>query len=119
MTDPITCPECGGTGQQALDTLRLACRFCLGRGEVGGDYEPAEGGHIRTDGFRNPTEGESYDPAVHGPLPPVQDHPAVRDLPLCTQCMGSGEVINFGADMCSQAPRTLLKAPCPRCRPRD
>lgn len=116
MTDPITCPECGGDKVQRIGALALACQFCGGRGTVGGDYEPAEGGHQRTDGYRNPIDGEAYDPAVHGPLPPVQDSPAVQNLNVCRQCLGSGEVINFGGDFYSEKPQTLLKAPCPACQ---
>lgn len=105
MTDPITCPECGGTGEQRIGTLRLACRFCHGAGQVGGEYEPAEGGHQRTDGYRTPTEGEEYDPQVHGPLPAARDHPAVLGSGLCRTCLGARVVVSS----------TLIEAPCPEC----
>lgn len=118
MTDPITCPECNGAKVYSIGSLTLACTFCGGRGHVGGDYEPAEGGHQRTDGYRNPIDGERYDPDVHGPLPSIRDHSAVQGMP-CTQCLGSGEVINFGTELFrGDKAKTLLKAPCPACNPR-
>ena len=114
-TDPIGCPECDGSGEQRIGTLRLMCRFCQGRGEVGGDYEPAEGGHRRTDGYRTPEEGEAYDPDVHGPLPAVWDSPAA-DETSCAYCLGQGTVINLGGDLRTASPPThLLAAPCPVC----
>ena len=105
MTDPITCPECGGRGETAIGTLRLKCRFCHGRGTVGGDYEPAEGGHQRTDGYRMPEEGEDYDPEVHGPLPAVGEHPAVTGSGLCTTCLGARVVVT----------EMLTEMRCPAC----
>lgn len=109
MTDPITCPECGGAGEERIGSLTMACKFCHGRGTVGGDYEPAEGGHVRTDGYRNPVEGESYDPAVHGPLPAVQDHPAVRTLAGCRRCLGMGELV-------AMVGGRIVRGPCPDCQ---
>ncbi|MFB4265314.1 hypothetical protein [Nonomuraea sp. GTA35] len=44
MTDPITCPECEGSKGTRLGRLFLACQFCGGTGQVGGDNEPAERG---------------------------------------------------------------------------
>ncbi|MDA0632325.1 hypothetical protein OUY22_02780 [Nonomuraea sp. MCN248] len=80
MTDPITCPDCAGSGTERLAGLRLACRFCAGRGWVGGAHEPAE---------RAPRPPE-------GP-PPVWEDPRWRD-PLvtaafpCRRCLGAGTV---------------------------
>jgi len=108
MTDPITCPECGGEGVERLGPLALACRFCQGAGEVGGENEPAEDGQVREDGYRQPREGEAYDPDVHGPLPSVQDHPAVQRSGLCTQCLGAGSVM-------IREP-VLRVVPCPACQ---
>lgn len=108
MTDPITCPECDGDKVQSIGSLTMNCPFCHGRGTVGGDYEPAEGGHQRTDGYRNPIDGESYDPAVHGPLPAVQDHPAVQTLAGCKQCLNTGELVAF-------VDGTIARTPCPNC----
>lgn len=105
MTDPITCPQCGGSGAQHLGALTLQCRFCQGRGKVGGEFEPAEGGHQRTDGYRNPVEGEEYDPDVHGPLPAVGTHPAVIGSGLCTTCLGARVVVGS----------MLAEVPCPAC----
>ena len=42
MTDRIECPDCEGTGEQTISSLRLSCRFCQGTGYVGGDNEPAD-----------------------------------------------------------------------------
>lgn len=110
MTDPITCPECGGAKTEHIGSLTMACRFCHGRGTVGGDYEPAEGGHVRTDGYRNPIEGETYDPAIHGPLPAVQEHPAVRTLAAqCRTCLGLKETVTFTEG-------AMTRKPCPDCQ---
>lgn len=109
MTDPINCPECDGSGQERIGTLTLQCRFCHGRGTVGGDFEPAEGGHQRTDGYRTPREGEEYDPDVHGPLPAVGTHPAVQGSSLCPTCLGAGVVLSS----------TYAEVPCPACTPSD
>lgn len=114
MTDPITCPECDGHGTETIGALVMACRFCHGRGTVGGDYEPAQGGHQRTDGYRNPIDGESYDPAVHGPLPAVQNHPAVRTLTGCRTCLGTGEIVNVSETDREKA-TTIRRTPCPDC----
>lgn len=108
MTDPITCPECDGRKEQRIGALRLRCPFCHGRGQVGGDFEPAEGGHVRSDEFRQPVEGETYDPEIHGPLPAVGAHPAVLATGRCGQCLGFGTVV-VGPQMASQ--------PCPSCNP--
>jgi RecJ-like exonuclease len=115
VTDPITCPECEGRGETSIGPLRLLCRFCQGRGQVGGEFEPAEGGHQRTDGYRLPEDGEEYDPDVHGPLPAVWEHPAVEGVP-CSRCLGSGTVINLGGDMLrEQVHGRLVETPCPAC----
>lgn len=115
MTDPITCPECEGSGETSIGRLRLMCRFCQGRGEVGGDYEPAEGGHQRTDGYKVPEEGEEYDPEVHGPLPAVWEHSAVEETGRCPYCLGAGTVINLGDDFYNKPTDRLVVAPCPVC----
>ncbi|MCO6010543.1 hypothetical protein NE236_36855 [Actinoallomurus purpureus] len=116
MTDPITCPECDGRGETTLGPVRLRCQFCQGRGRVGGDYEPAEGGHQRTDGYRQPEGDEEYDPKVHGPLPAAWEHPAVKGMPGCPQCFGTGKVINLGADMVGgDVHGKLVELPCPAC----
>jgi len=115
MTDEITCPECGGTGEQRIGTLRMQCNFCHGAGLVGGDFEPAEGGHRRTDGYRNPVDGEDYDPDIHGPLPAVGEHPAVGELDVCPQCLGAGVVIGLGDILRGDVTGKLVEAPCPRC----
>lgn len=108
MSDPITCPDCDGRGVEKIGPLTLACRFCLGRGQVGGDYEPAEDGSTRSDGFREPRDGETYDPAVHGPLPAVGAHVAVAGSGLCAQCLGA-QTIMRGPLWRSE--------PCPSCTP--
>lgn len=115
MTDEIRCPECGGSGETSIGTLRLVCRFCHGAGVVGGEYEPAEGGHRRADGFKIPEEGEEYDPDVHGPMPAVWKHPAAAELPGCMRCMGSGTVISLGDILRGQMTGKLIEVPCPNC----
>ena len=40
MTDPIRCPECEGRLGDQIGALFFACRFCQGRGWVGGEHEP-------------------------------------------------------------------------------
>lgn len=110
MSDEIACPECGGTGEERIGPLRLMCRFCHGRKVVGGEDEPAEDGpRYNARGWKIPEEGEEYDPAVHGPLPPAGDHPAVRHSGLCRTCLGAGVVVAEG---------TYAEAPCPDCSPR-
>jgi hypothetical protein len=107
MSDEIVCPQCEGTGEQRIGSLRLLCRFCHGRKVVGGDHEPAEGGpRYNARGWKIPEEGEEYDPAVHGPLPPASDHPAVRESGLCLLCLGAGVVVAEG---------TYVETPCPVC----
>jgi RecJ-like exonuclease len=105
VTDPIECPECDGSGEQRIGSLTLQCRFCHGHGKVGGEYEPAEEGRRRPDGYRQPIEGEEYDPDIHGPLPAVWEHPAVANSGLCTTCLGARVVIS----------PTLVEEPCPAC----
>lgn len=106
MTDEISCPECDGVGESRIGWLRLQCRLCHGAGYVGGDNEPGEDGpRYRADGYKIPEEGEEYDPAVHGPLPPVGSHPAVTGSGLCRTCLGSRVV----------ASPTMVEVPCPEC----
>lgn len=116
MTDPIECPECHGSGEECIGTLTLQCRFCDGAGQVGGEYEPAEGGHQRADGFRTPVEGEEYDLDVHGPLPAVWTHPAAEGAP-CPQCLGTGKVIKLGDMLRGDVHRKVIEMPCPACAP--
>lgn len=67
------------------------------------------------EGYRQPEDGEEYDPDIHGPLPAVGDHPAAASLP-CRQCLGTGKVINLGADMLrGQVHGKLIEEPCPAC----
>lgn len=95
MSDPITCPECKGTGEERHGPLVLACRFCFGHGQVGGDHEPAE----------EPDPPEGYGP-------PVWDSPAVEGLPGCHVCFGAGTVTHLPEDA-----RVMVVASCPACRP--
>lgn len=107
MSDPITCPECEGRGEQRIGPLRLQCPLCSGAGQVGGD----DGPRYNAQGWKIPEEGEEYDPEVHGPLPGTADSPAVRDSGLCPVCLGAKVVV---------APGTYVEAPCPRCsKPED
>ncbi|TMQ90895.1 hypothetical protein ETD83_33380 [Actinomadura soli] len=103
MSDEIECPECGGTGEERLGPLQLMCMFCHGRKVVSGEHEPADDGS-RGPGW--PGEAEEHDARVHGPLPPVWEHPAVRGSGLCTHCLGAGVVVSEGS---------YAEAPCPVC----
>jgi len=95
LTDRLECPECGGTGEQAIGSLRLGCLFCRGLGYVGDDNEPAE---------------ETHEP----PAPaPVWEAPAVRSLTFCRVCFGSGTVVNLGGT--GEPTGKLVEMPCPAC----
>lgn len=104
MTTPDmpTCEKCRGkgrivfTGRRASNWIEVNCRDCYGRGYIAPPPEP-----IKPDPDHRPAVG---------------DHPAVAALDLCGQCLGTGEVIGFGADLYTEQPRTILRAPCPRCR---
>ena len=98
MTDPITCPECHGRRGQLVGTAFLACRFCGGRGWVGGDNEPAE-----------------RDDRPLLPPPPAWEHkvwadPTVSAKLPCRYCLGTRQVANV-----DEAAGTLVMAACPAC----
>lgn len=95
MTDPITCPECEGRRCQQFGPLSLACRFCAGRGWVGGDHEPAQ-------------------PAERPPPPPptatnhkVWSDPWTSAAIGCRFCLGARVVTHL-----DETNRTLGTAPC-------
>lgn len=67
---PGPCPVCGGDGEERIGPLTLQCHECGGDGQVGGNPEPEE----REDGYRQPYDGEEYDPDAHGPLPPASGY---------------------------------------------
>lgn len=97
MSDPITCPECGGKRGQRLGRLFLACRFCQGRGQVGGEHEPAE-----------PC------PPPSGP-PPVWENPRWQTDPAtavlgCRWCLGARTVTSVDRET-----RTMTTTPCTAC----
>ena len=97
MSDPITCPECDGESGQRLGRLRIACRFCHGRGWGGAEHEPAE------------------PPPPPAEPPPAWEHriwsgsAAVAALG-CRYCLGSKTVAHL-----EESTRTLVMAPC-RCQ---
>ncbi|MFB4294778.1 hypothetical protein ACBI99_44615 [Nonomuraea sp. ATR24] len=96
VTDPITCPECGGQRGERLGTLFLACRFCGGRGVVGGAHEPAE---------------QSAEPPPGGP-PPAWQHRVWQDPWIaaaigCRYCLGSRQVTHVDDEK-----GTLVTVPC-------
>jgi hypothetical protein len=103
MSDRLSCPDCGGTGETRLGPLRFLCRFCRGFGYVGDDNEPAT---------RNDDDGDEVDPMA---TTPVWEDPAARALPGCPQCLGTGRVIGLGGDVRGGAPSKLVEAPCPAC----
>ncbi|MEV7006877.1 hypothetical protein [Streptosporangium sp. NPDC051022] len=99
MTDPIACPECEGRRGQQLGGLFLACRFCGGRGQVGGEHEPAERG-----GDREPP-----------PRPAAWEHrvwsdPAVAAVLPCRYCLGARTVSHI-----DQESRRMTATACPAC----
>lgn len=100
LTDRLQCPECDGTGRQAIGTLRLVCRFCRGAGYVGGNNEPAE--------------RHSEPP---GTVRPVWEEPAVRTLTVCRMCLGTGKVVNLGGT--GEPTGKLIELPCPSCSAED
>lgn len=98
MSDPITCPQCAGRGWESFGVLHLACRFCVGRGVVGGPDDPIE----------NP-------PPPPTEPPPVWEHKAWRDTALtgtitCRYCLGARVVSHY-----SEERRTLITSACPAC----
>lgn len=96
VTDPVTCPQCGGSGEETLGPLTLWCRFCFGHGYVGGDHEPAE---------------ES--PPPEGAGPPAGESTPVRESGLCPACLGAGVVVGLGGT--GEPAGSMVQAPCPLC----
>jgi RecJ-like exonuclease len=97
VSDRLTCPDCDGTGRQALGPLQLACRFCHGYGYIGDDHEPAE---------------EQPAPSIEA-APPVWESPAVRTLTVCKVCLGAKTVVNLGGT--GEPTGYLVQMPCPAC----
>ncbi|MEV0618530.1 hypothetical protein AB0I81_34745 [Nonomuraea sp. NPDC050404] len=96
MTDPITCPECGGHQGTKLGDRFLACQFCGGLGWVGGTNEPAERGHDK-------------EPP---PPPPAWEHKVWADQWIsaqlgCRYCFGSKQIAHVDEE-CGQ----LVTVPC-------
>ncbi|MFB9968478.1 hypothetical protein [Sinosporangium siamense] len=95
MTDPITCPECGGRKQQRLGTFYFRCRFCKGLGWVGGPNEPAETNHTPPKQAPPVWERSQWrDPMVASTFP-------------CRYCLGAQVVTSV-----DEAARTMLTVPC-------
>lgn len=92
MTDPISCPECGGAKGQQLGPLFLACQFCGGRGRVGGEHEPAE-----------------PPPPPDGPPPAWERRgwSALAAVVSCPYCFGSGRIPKVDRES-----RTMVMVPC-------
>jgi RecJ-like exonuclease len=103
MTDRISCPECDGTGETLVGPVRVACRFCHGRGYVGDDNEPAERGAAEIVSDR--------------PLPPWWQEPGMDAYPDCAMCFGAGRVVNLGGNLTGGVPTVMVEAPCPACAP--
>lgn len=91
VSEPVTCPECGGSGVERYGPLTVACHRCLGHGQVGGEREPA---------------GKTKRPAGYGA--PVWEDPAVAGLPGCRICLGAGTVTHLAGN-------ALAVKPCPAC----
>lgn len=92
VTDPITCPECGGSGEERYGPLTVACGFCSGLGELA-RREPAENA--------DPPQGYGV---------PMWADAAVAALPGCHACLGAGVVVELGG-----AAGFLVTEPCPEC----
>lgn len=101
MSDEITCPECAGAGAETIGpNLTLACRFCAGRGVVGGDHEPAE------DGPPDAPPGTT----------PLWRHIGAEPLAsVCPLCLGQGRLVHLD----SGRSRHLVEEPCPACTHRS
>jgi len=69
VSDRLDCPDCGGSGEQRMGPLVLACNFCGGRGYVGDDSGP-------------PPEP-----------PPVWADVGTANFPGCRVCLGAGHVV--------------------------
>lgn len=95
LTDRLECPDCAGTGRQIIGSLRLACRFCGGRGYVGGDHEPAD------------------DNVVRPMRRPVWHEPAAKTLTVCQMCFGTKKVVNLGGT--GEPTGYMIEMPCPAC----
>jgi hypothetical protein len=95
MTDRLQCPQCDGTGRQAIGPLRLACPFCHGLGYVGSGNEPAE------------------ERSLPQPMRPVWEEPAARVLTVCRMCFGARKVVNLGGT--GEPTGYLVEMPCPAC----
>ncbi|GHE49189.1 hypothetical protein GCM10017673_58420 [Streptosporangium violaceochromogenes] len=99
MTDPLPCPECGGTGQDlSVPRYVLMCMCCYGRGVVGGPDDPEE----------NP-------PASPPDPPPAWEHrvwknPVVAAALSCRYCLDARRVTRI-----DEVARTLVTADCPVC----
>ncbi|TDD80174.1 hypothetical protein [Actinomadura rubrisoli] len=104
--DAPSCPSCSGRGRIAYvgrtSWIETSCSDCHG---TGNREDPRPGPRYNAGGFRIREEGEDYDEAVHGPRPPLSEHPAVRKSGLCPMCLGSGVVIS----------EKLIEAHCPAC----
>lgn len=100
LTDRLQCPECEGTGQQAIGPLRMVCMFCRGLGYVGDDNEPAE---------------DNREPS--GPMRPIWEEPAVRTIAVCHMCLGAGKVVNLGGT--GEPTGKMIEMPCPACSAGD
>ncbi|WP_440071934.1 hypothetical protein [Streptosporangium sp. OZ121] len=97
MSDPIICPERDGEGDRRLGRLRVACRFCHGRGWVGAEHELAE------------------PPPPPTEPPPAWEHRIWSDSAAaavlgCRYRLGSKTVAHLDAST-----RTLVMTPC-RCQ---
>lgn len=101
MSDVMDCPDCDGIGVDQLATgLTVACRFCCGRGWVGGEHEPAEDKPL-SDAATIPhwkTAGAEQRAEAFG----------------CRQCLGTGLVVHVG-DI--RRPTKLVEVDCPVCGP--
>ncbi len=99
LTDRLECPECHGTGEQAIGTLRLGCRFCRGLGYVGDGNEPAS---------------QEQEPSAPRP---IWEDPALSGVSVCRICFGAGTVLNLGGT--GEPTGKLIEMPCPACSAQD
>lgn len=94
VTDPLACPECDGSGGDRVGPMFLACRFCAGRGWVGGAYEPAEGGAVPAE---RPPAWEDK----------IWNDPDIAAAFKCRLCLDSKQVSHV-----DDVARTLVTLPC-------
>lgn len=91
------------------------CEKCKGKGEIvftrGNRWSSIRCWDCQGTGLANtPSPGLLYEEREYneerdGALPPISDHPAVREADVCGICLGQGVIIS----------KSLVELPCPTC----